>query len=87
MDNVTLYYSIIIVCILGAKQNFLKWADKEKNAKLDELVVYGCQIGAQVHRAGGEGGHLSPMVKAEGVHCSCREEMLPCCPTPNVFQF
>ena len=68
MDNVTLYYSIIIVCILGAKQNFLKWADKEKNAKLDELVVYGCQIGAQVHRAGGEGGHLSPMVKAEGFH-------------------
>ena len=79
MDNVTLYYSIIIVCILGAKQNFLKWADKEKNAKLDELVVYGCQIGAQVHRAGGEGGHLSPMVKAEGFHAEKK-----CCQRRNI---
>ena len=68
MDNVTLYYSIIILYNLGAKPNFLKWDDKEKMVKLDRLVMYGCQIGAQVHRAGGEGGHLSPMVKAEGFH-------------------
>ena len=62
MDNVTLYYSIIILYNLGAKPNFLKWDDKEKMVKLDRLVMYGCQIGAQVHRAGGDGGHLSPMV-------------------------
>ena len=29
MDNVTLYYSIIILCNLGAKPNFLIWDDKE----------------------------------------------------------
>ena len=62
MDNVTLYYFIIILYNLGAKPNFLKWDDKEKMVKLDRLVMYGCQIGAQVHRAGGDGGHLSPMV-------------------------
>ena len=33
MDNVTLYYSIIILYNLGAKPNFLKWDDKEKNGK------------------------------------------------------
>ena len=40
MDNVTLYYSVIILYNLLAKPNFLKWDDKEKMVKLDRLVMH-----------------------------------------------